>query len=106
MKTLKVVLIMCMMMFAYNNVEVNAQAAAKAGKYVKELVKGVSKTKGKRTGVKPAKSSTVPPKRIIMVECSTCKGKGKVNVWNRYSGYWEEQKCVKCNGTGRVKHNH
>lgn len=108
MKILRYFLVLCIMTFAFN-VNANAQAASKAGKIVKELVKKGSKSTSK---VKPKpksnnyKPTTVRPKpRATIIECSTCKGHGKVNVWNQYYGYWQTQTCNRCNGTGRVRSN-
>lgn len=91
------------MMFAYNNVEVNAQAAARAGKLVKELVKGGSKAARKNTRVKSYKAPTTPKTRIKMVECPNCKGTGKVTIFNPYTYNYEEQKCIRCNGLRKIK---
>ncbi|MBE6336933.1 MAG: hypothetical protein E7066_09710 [Lentimicrobiaceae bacterium] len=106
MKILRYFLVLCIMTFAFN-VNANAQAASKAGKIVKELVKkgskSTSKVKPKSNNYKP---TTVRPKpRATIIECSTCKGHGKVNVWNQYYGYWQTQTCNRCNGTGRVRSN-
>lgn len=106
MRTLKVVFIMCIMLFAYNNVKVNAQAAARAGKVVKELIKGSSKAARKNTKVKSYKAPTTPKRKIVTIKCPTCKGEGKVNVYNPYTYTWEIKKCIKCNGLGRIQHNH
>ena len=106
MKILRCFLVLCIMAFAFN-VDANAQVASKAGKIVKEVVKkgskSTSKVKPKSNNYKP---TTVRPKlRTTTVECSSCEGHGKVNVWNPYYGYWQTQTCNRCDGTGRVRSN-
>ncbi len=102
MKTIRIITLMCIMLFSCN-ISSNAQSAAKVGKVVKEFVK--KGTKGKKpTGVKPKSSTTAKP-RVLFVDCSTCNGKGKVNVWNSYYGMWQTQNCSRCNGTGKVRRN-
>lgn len=106
MKVLRTVLLVCIILFAYN-ANINAQAAAKAGKVVKELVKkgakSASKTKPK-SNYTHSTPKAKPKARVTTVKCNTCKGAGQINVWNQYYG-WQPQTCTKCNGLGRVRSN-
>lgn len=110
MRVLRFFLVLCIMTFAYN-VDVNAQAAAKIGKVVKEVAKKVKPTKvvkPPKVKQKSSKNSFViggPKPRATYVKCGNCDGAGKVNVWNSYYGYWQSMTCNRCNGFGHVKSN-
>lgn len=113
MKALRYFFILCIMTFTYT-VDLNAQVAAKASKVVKELVKkGTKATKStSKAKAKPKSNyyqSSTTAKTMLRsktVECNTCKGGGKIVLWNEYYGVWQTQTCNKCKGTGRVKLNY
>ncbi len=100
MKTIKIITMMCIMLFSYS-INSNAQTASKVGKIVKEFVKKGSK-KSSKTKTKSSKTTRV---RYQYVDCNTCNGKGQVNVWNSYYNVWQTQDCNRCSGTGKVKRN-
>lgn len=113
MKIFRIVAVVVVLLMG-SQVETEARGQVIKGlwKAGKELVKGASKqsskgARGTSKGVsKPSPKSPNAQSRAkdapILVDCSRCKGSGKIPYWNPQMQQLQHIDCSKCRGFGKV----